>query len=113
MKVSQANQIRVTGLVPCTFQVEASNYEQAKEAASAGADIVMLDNFEPAELRNVSRRLKNDYPHTLLEASGGITAKTFHLFLMDSVDVISQGSLTHGHPCLDFSLKIAPRESST
>lgn len=94
---------------PGMFQVEASNYEQAAEAASAGADIVMLDNFEPAELSTVSRRLKDEYPHTLLEASGGITGKTFHLFLVDTIDVISQGALTHGYPCLDFSLKITPK----
>lgn len=93
--------------------MEASNYEQAEEAANAGADVVMLDNFEPVELKSVSRRLKDEYPHTLLEASGGITAKTFHLFLIDSVDVISQGALTHGYPCLDFSLKIAAKQSST
>lgn len=87
-------------------QVESSTYEQAAEAARAGADIVMLDNFHPDELKSVSRRLKDEFPHVILEASGGITAETFHLFLADSVDVISQGALTHGYKCLDFSLKI-------
>lgn len=66
----------------------------------------MLDNFEPAELKSVSRRLKDEFPHVVLEASGGITAESFHLFLGDSVDVISQGALTHGYKCLDFSLKV-------
>lgn len=72
----------------------------------------MLDNFEPAELQILSRRLKDEYPHVVLEASGGITSETFHLFLMDSIDVISQGSLTHSYKCLDFSLKIVTRETS-
>ncbi|CAM9465341.1 unnamed protein product [Pylaiella littoralis] len=89
------------------IEVETSNYEQAAEAARAGADVIMLDNFEPEELKSVSRRLKGEFPHTILEASGGITSETFHLFLGDSVDVISQGALTHGYSCLDFSLKIA------
>lgn len=92
------------------LQVETSNYEQAAEAAGAGADIVMLDNFEPAELALVSRRVKEEYPHVLVEASGGITAQNAHLYLSDSVDIISQGSLTHGYRCLDFSLKVVTGE---
>lgn len=70
----------------------------------------MLDNFEPTELRSVSRRLKVEFPHVILEASGGITADTLHLFLSDDVDVISQGALTHGYNCLDFSLKIVAQK---
>ncbi|CAM9907716.1 unnamed protein product [Scytosiphon promiscuus] len=88
------------------IEVETSNYDQAAEAAQAGADIIMLDNFEPAELKAVSRRLKDEFPHVVLEASGGITAESFHHFLADSIDVISQGALTHGYKCLDFSLKV-------
>ena len=86
--------------------METSNYEQAAEAAKAGADVVMLDNFRPDELKSVSLRLKGEFPHVILEASGGITAETFHLFLGEGVDVISQGALTHGYKCLDFSLKV-------
>lgn len=93
-------------IVCVVAKVESSNYEQAAEAARAGADIVMLDNFHPDELKSVSDRLKDEFPHVILEASGGITADTFHLFLADSIDVISQGALTHGYKCLDFSLKI-------
>lgn len=95
------------------FQVETSNYEQAAEAASSGADIVMLDNFEPSDLRSVSCRLKETHPHVIVEASGGITVDTLHLYLSDSVDVISLGSLTHGYKCLDFSLKIVAEETKT
>lgn len=96
---------------PLSPKVETSNYEQAAEAAKAGADVVMLDNFKPDDLKSVSRRLKEEYPHVILEASGGITAETFHLFIGESVDVISQGSLTHGYKCLDFSLKIIAQTS--
>eukprot|EP00904_Undaria_pinnatifida_P002614 jgi/Undpi1/12353/HiC_scaffold_5.g02025.m1 len=88
------------------IEVESSTYEQAAEAARAGADIVMLDNFEPVELKAVSCRLKEEFPNVTLEASGGITAETLHLFFVNSIDVISQGALTHGYDCLDFSLKI-------
>ena len=88
------------------YQVETSNYEEAAEAARAGADVIMLDNFKPDALHSVSRTLKTEFPNVILEASGGITAETFHLFMSDSVDVISQGALTHGYKCLDFSLKV-------
>lgn len=91
-----------------SLQVEAGSYEEAAEAARAGADIVMLDNFEPSHLKSVSHELKKEFPQVTLEASGGITGDTFHQFLCDSVDVISQGSLTHGYSCIDFSLKIGP-----
>lgn len=67
----------------------------------------MLDNLEPVELKKVSKKLKGDFPHLIIEASGGITAETFHLFMGESVDVISQGALTHGYKVLDFSLKIS------
>ncbi len=38
--------------------------------ASAGAEIVMLDNMQPAELKEAARRLKEAHPHVTIEASG-------------------------------------------
>eukprot|EP00611_Tribonema_gayanum_P029125 TRINITY_DN7695_c0_g1_i1.p1 TRINITY_DN7695_c0_g1~~TRINITY_DN7695_c0_g1_i1.p1 ORF type:complete len:317 (-),score=105.03 TRINITY_DN7695_c0_g1_i1:69-971(-) len=91
-------------------EVEAGTYEAAHEAATAGADVVMLDNFEPAALKEAAARLKKDFPNVLIEASGGITADTMTEFMSPDVDVISQGSLTQGYACLDFSLKVLPAE---
>ena len=68
----------------------------------------MLDNFEPSELKEVAARLKAIHPHVTLEASGGITKATIGSFMCPAIDVISQGRLTHGYSCLDFSLKIQP-----
>ena len=90
------------------IDVECGSYEDAAEAAAAGAEIVMLDNFEPEELKRVAARLKTSFPHLTVEASGGITASTVASYLSADVDVVSQGALTHGYPCLDFSLKIQP-----
>jgi nicotinate-nucleotide pyrophosphorylase (carboxylating) len=42
-----------------------------KQAVAAGADVVMLDNFEPVALHDVAKTLKAESPHVLLEASGG------------------------------------------
>ena len=88
------------------IEVECRNLDEAIEAASAGADIVMLDNYEPAELKNDARTIKQQYPHVLIEASGGITTQTMSEYVCDDIDIISQGKLTQGYDCIDFSLKI-------
>ena len=88
------------------IEVECQSLEEAKEAASAGADIVMLDNFEPDRLKTCAAELKLQFPHLLIEASGGITTDTMAQFLSEHVDIVSQGKLTQGYECLDFSLKI-------
>lgn len=87
-------------------EVEARSLGEAVEAAAAGADIVMLDNFAPAALKKAARTMKERYPHVLIEASGGITVDTMAEYLSNDVDIISQGKLTQGYPALDFSLKV-------
>ncbi|CAK4633298.1 hypothetical protein LEN26_019962 [Aphanomyces euteiches] len=88
------------------IEVEARKLEEAVEAANAGADIVMLDNFEPPQLKEVAAKLKQQFPHLLIEASGGITIDTMGQYVSPHVDIISQGKLTQGYSSLDFSLKI-------
>ena len=88
------------------IEVECQNLEEGMEAAEAGADIVMLDNFQPDQLKKDAKSLKEKFPHVLIEASGGITTETMPQFLSEHVDIVSQGKLTQGYSCLDFSLKI-------
>ncbi len=89
------------------IEVEARGLEEAKEAAEAGADIVMLDNYDtPSDLVKDAAVLKSLHPSVLVEASGGITKETIADFFAPSVDVVSLGSLTHGYKVADFSLKI-------
>ncbi|RLN46142.1 hypothetical protein BBJ29_001923 [Phytophthora kernoviae] len=88
------------------IEVECRRLEEAQEAATAGADIVMLDNFEPELLKSTAAELKAQFPHLLIEASGGITPETLGQYVSPHVDIVSQGKLTQGYPCLDFSLKI-------
>ena len=66
----------------------------------------MLDNFEPKQLKLDAAELKRRYPHVIVEASGGITMQTMSDYFDENVDVISQGKLTQGYDCMDFSLKI-------
>lgn len=88
------------------IEVECQSLDEALEAAEAGADVVMLDNFTPIQIKHDAPIIKTKYPHVLIEASGGITKDTITEYVCDHVDVISQGSLTQGYDCLDFSLKI-------
>ncbi len=89
-------------------EVEARSLEEALEAAAAGADIVMLDNYpSPAALHADARALKARHPGVLVEASGGIRLDTMAAYFDASVDVLSSGSLTQGYATADFSLKVA------
>jgi nicotinate-nucleotide pyrophosphorylase (carboxylating) len=89
------------------IEVECQSVEEAAEAAAAGADIVMLDNFTCDTIKAAADRVKAQFPHVLVEASGGITDETMQYYMHASVDIISRGSFTQGYACLDFSLKIA------
>jgi nicotinate-nucleotide pyrophosphorylase (carboxylating) len=94
------------------IEVECKSLDEAIEAATAGADIVMLDNFEPSKLKSSAGIFKEQFPHVLVEASGGITLHTMKDYLCDAVDIVSQGSLTQGYDCIDYSLKIVVSTSS-
>jgi len=90
------------------IEVECQNQKEAEEAIEAGADVVMLDNHKPDDLKRVSKDLKQKYisKSFLIEASGGITLDTLSNFFNDDVDIISLGSLTQSVPHIDYSLKI-------
>jgi nicotinate-nucleotide pyrophosphorylase (carboxylating) len=90
------------------IEVECQSLEEAMEAASIGADIVMLDNFMPEQLKKDAAALKQQFPNLLIEASGGITIETMGDYLSEHVDIVSQGKLTQGYDCVDFSLKVNP-----
>lgn len=56
----------------------------------------MLDNFEPEGLKATAATLKAQFPHLLIEASGGITPETLGSYVSPHVDIVSQGKLTQG-----------------
>jgi nicotinate-nucleotide pyrophosphorylase (carboxylating) len=88
------------------IEVECQNLDEACIAAKAGADVIMLDNYTPDRLKVDAKAFKERFPHVTVEASGGITIETMSGYFCEHVDVISQGALTQGYDCLDFSLKI-------
>ena len=89
------------------IEVEARDLAEALEAAAAGADVVMLDNYTPEPLARDAAALKAAHPHVLVEASGGINCHTIASFCSPHVDVVSLGALTQGFGCADFSLKVS------
>lgn len=88
------------------IEVECRSTDEAREAAAARADIIMLDNFQPQELHVASRTLKQEFPALLIEASGGVSPENFSTYLSPHVDIVSLGCITQGCPVVDFSLKV-------
>lgn len=84
-------------------EVEVRSLEELKEALTAGADVIMLDNMSP-ELMKQAVEITNG--RALLEASGGITAETLREAALSGVDIISIGALTHSVKAFDISMKI-------
>jgi nicotinate-nucleotide pyrophosphorylase (carboxylating) len=91
------------------IEVEAESAAQARRAVDAGADIVLLDNFSPAELSDVVDSLSGSLDaaerKVLIEASGGITVDSVADYASTGVDIISMGSLTHSADTLDYSFR--------
>lgn len=86
-------------------EVEAETHEDAMIAARWGADVILLDNMDPAESRNCYNSIKEISPDTKVEVSGGIGPEEAPLYA-NSADRISMGHLTHSAPSLQFSLHI-------
>ena len=83
-------------------QVEVETLEQLAEALSAGARLVLLDNFDLAKMREAVA-IAGDRAE--LEASGGINLNTVRAFAETGVHRISVGSLTKDVEALDLSMR--------
>lgn len=89
-------------------EIEVSNPEQAVEAAEAGADIIMLDNFTAAEVATALKMLEERglRSKVIVEVSGGIHLDNLEDYARLGVDVISIGALTHSVKAIDLSLEV-------
>lgn len=90
---------------PGKIEIEVTSVEMAREAAEAGADIVLLDNLGPEEAARAYRAIKGIRRETEVEVSGGINARNI-LRYASCADIISLGVLTHSARAADFSLTI-------
>lgn len=86
----------------CTVEIECENLDMVREAADAGADIIMLDNMDHDAM---AKAIKVIDGRAKVEASGNVDAQNIRALADLGVDFISSGALTHSAPILDLSLK--------
>lgn len=81
---------------------EVDSLDQLDEALDAGAESILLDNFNRADLRRAVLLARGR--GVTLEASGNVSLESIGAIAATGVDVISVGALTHSAPCLDLGL---------
>ncbi len=84
------------------IEVEVENLDMCREALEAGADIIMLDNMTPAQMKEAVKMIGG---RAQTECSGNVTKDNIKDILDTGVDFVSSGALTHSAPILDLSLK--------
>ena len=82
-------------------EVEADTLEQVEQAASAGADFILLDNMTPEQMRTAVQRVQG---RAQTEASGGVSLEHVRAIAESGVDFISVGALTHSARAVDIGL---------
>jgi nicotinate-nucleotide pyrophosphorylase (carboxylating) len=90
-------------------EVEVETLEQIKEALTAGADSLLLDNFTVPQLREAVTFVQNQVK---LEASGGVTLETIRAIAETGVDFISVGAITKDVQAVDLSMRITEASNS-
>jgi nicotinate-nucleotide pyrophosphorylase (carboxylating) len=90
------------------IEIEVSTEKEALEAVRAGADIVMLDNFSPHQIKETIMLLEKERlrDKILVEASGGINEGNVLEFAATGVDILSLGEITDSVKTLDMSLDV-------
>ena len=88
--------------------VEIHSLDELKQAFDLGVKHVMLDNFSVADLKAA---VEMKIAGVTYEVSGGVKLDNINDFLIDGIDAISIGALTHSSPHIDLSMKIKPAGS--
>lgn len=94
-------------------EVEVDSLSQLSDVLDAGADLVLLDNFVPDQMRvavgiAVEHAAHSGRPRALLEASGGLTLSDAAAVGATGVDYVAVGALTHSAPVLDVGADLRP-----
>ena len=97
--VAQARKIAADKKV----EVEVESLEELQQALAAKADVVMLDNFSPADIEALKDM---DFGETKVEVSGNITEETVQQYISSAVNYISSGSLTKHIRAVDLSMRL-------
>lgn len=96
---------RVTGHAPLLVrvEVEVKNLEEVREALSAGAHVIMLDNMGREDMKKAVDLIAG---RALVEASGNVTLERVREIAQTGVDFISTGAVTHSVAAADISLQV-------
>jgi len=86
-----------------SIEIEVKTTQEAAEAASSGAEIIMLDNMNVEEMRQAVQLIKG---RARIEASGGITLDKVRTIAETGINYISIGALTNSSKALDLSLEL-------
>src|SRR6266699_523097 len=91
------------------IEIECETLVEVREAVTAGADVVLLDNMDVETMRSAVEMIRRAAPHVLIEASGNIGTNPARIAAVAAtgVDFISLGALTHSAPNFDVSLECA------
>jgi nicotinate-nucleotide pyrophosphorylase (carboxylating) len=85
------------------IEVEVDDPAQLDAALAAGPDIIMLDNMDPARMRQAVAKIAG---RAIVEASGNVTLESVRAIAETGVDLISSGWITHSAPALDIALDV-------
>lgn len=84
------------------IEIETETLDQVKEAVEAGADIIMLDNMDPATMKEAVKIIDG---RAKTECSGNVTRENIVNIIDSGVDYVSSGAITYSAPILDISMK--------
>jgi nicotinate-nucleotide pyrophosphorylase (carboxylating) len=103
--VAEATRRAVTGGGGLPIEVEIERLDQLEDAIAAGAQMVLVDNFTPEQVREAVAQNRGRVP---IEVSGGVRLETVRAYAEAGPDFIAIGALTHSAPAMDISLEIEP-----
>jgi nicotinate-nucleotide pyrophosphorylase (carboxylating) len=85
------------------IEVEAASLAEVRAAIKAGAEIILLDNMSPRQIKSAVSLIDRV---AMVEVSGGVSLETLADYALPGVDVISVGALTHSAPAVDLSMTL-------
>jgi nicotinate-nucleotide pyrophosphorylase (carboxylating) len=85
------------------IEVEAASLAEVRAAIKAGAEIILLDNMSPRQIKSAVSLINRA---AMVEVSGGVSLETLADYALPGVDVISVGALTHSAPAADLSMTL-------
>jgi nicotinate-nucleotide pyrophosphorylase (carboxylating) len=103
--VRQATLRAVAGARGLPVEVEVEGIDQIEEALEAGAQMILLDNFAPADVRDALAAVAGRAP---VEISGGVGLDNVRAYAEAGPDYIAIGALTHSATAVDISLEVEP-----